>query len=402
MSSVSVVVPCYNYAHFLRECVESVLAQRGVDVRVLVLDDCSQDDTPRVGAALAAEDPRVEFRRHATNQRHIATYNEGLEWASGDYTVLLSADDLLTPGALARATRVMDAHPEVGFVYGANIRLVTGEPRRPPRTEAPAAPAELWDGRVWLDAICRRRALFIDSPEVVVRTAMYKRHGGYRPELPHTADVEMWLRLASHCDVGRVDADQAYYRVHGQNMHGQLAGSAVRSLEHWRAAFSSYFDHGGAALPGGEARRREAYASLAAQALRYAYAPTPGGPTAARDELAGFAARVAPEVVSPRGAFTAGARGASALEPWARRAVLGVPAYLLRALARDGSRGALAALRGDALGSAFLLGRAWAHLRLVAATASRRATLPVGPLPPGRIVPASAAGAREAPPATGS
>ena len=51
-----------------------------VDVRVLIIDDASTDDTPEVAAALAAEDARVEFRRHAVNRGHIATYNEGLEW----------------------------------------------------------------------------------------------------------------------------------------------------------------------------------------------------------------------------------------------------------------------------------------------------------------------------------
>ena len=77
MSRVDVIVPCYNYGRFLRECVESVLGQP-VDVRVLIIDDASTDDTPEVAAALAAEDARVEFRRHAVNRGHIATYNEGL------------------------------------------------------------------------------------------------------------------------------------------------------------------------------------------------------------------------------------------------------------------------------------------------------------------------------------
>src|SRR5262245_8621798 len=100
MPSVDVFVPCYNYGRFLRECVGSVLAQPGVEVRVLILDDCSTDDSAEVGRALAASDPRVEYRRHATNRGHIATYNEGIDWAAADCTMLLSADDLLTQGAL--------------------------------------------------------------------------------------------------------------------------------------------------------------------------------------------------------------------------------------------------------------------------------------------------------------
>ena len=105
MGSVSVVVPCYNYGLFLEDAITSVLDdQEGVDVRVLIIDDASSDDSAEAARKIAARDPRVEVTVHATNKGHIATYNEGLlEWADGDYCVLLSADDRLTPGALRRA-----------------------------------------------------------------------------------------------------------------------------------------------------------------------------------------------------------------------------------------------------------------------------------------------------------
>ena len=108
MSSVDVIVPCYRYGHFLRGCVESALAQTGADVRVLIIDDASPDNTAEVATELAKEDSRVSFFRHAVNKGHIATYNEGIEWVSGDYMLLLSADDYLLPGALARAAELMD------------------------------------------------------------------------------------------------------------------------------------------------------------------------------------------------------------------------------------------------------------------------------------------------------
>src|SRR4029079_17735868 len=98
---VSVVIPCYRYGHFLPECVRSVLDQDGVDVDVTVIDDASPDDSAEAGRRLAAEDARVRTIVHATNQGHILTYNEGLAAAGGEYVVLLSADDLLAPGALA-------------------------------------------------------------------------------------------------------------------------------------------------------------------------------------------------------------------------------------------------------------------------------------------------------------
>ena len=66
---------------------------------VPVIDDASPDDTPVVAAELVAADARVAYRRHERNLRHIATYNEGIDWISAKYYLLLSADDYLLPGA---------------------------------------------------------------------------------------------------------------------------------------------------------------------------------------------------------------------------------------------------------------------------------------------------------------
>src|SRR5215831_3479097 len=120
MTSISVLIPCYKYGQFLEEAVASVLDdQAGVDVRVLIIDDASPDDSAEVARKIAARDSRVEVSVHATNKGNIATFNEGLlEWADGDYCILMSADDRLTPGALQRASDLLDAHPGVGFVYG--------------------------------------------------------------------------------------------------------------------------------------------------------------------------------------------------------------------------------------------------------------------------------------------
>ena len=137
MSSVSVVIPCYKYGHYLEEAVGSVLDdQDGVDVRVLIIDDASPDDSAEVARKIAARDPRVEVIVHAANKGNIATYNEGLlEWADGDYCLLLSADDRLTPGALRRARDLLDAHPNVGFVYGHPLRFQDDQPLPAPRSQ---------------------------------------------------------------------------------------------------------------------------------------------------------------------------------------------------------------------------------------------------------------------------
>ena len=266
MTSISVVIPCYNYGHFLDEAVSSVLKdQEGVDVRVLVIDDASSDGSAEVARQIAAREPRVQVAVHTTNKGHIATYNEGLlEWADGDYTVLMSADDRLTPGALRRAKDLLDAHPGVGFAYGHPLHFRHGLPMPAPRTKVRGW--SVWSGHWWLERRFRDTHNCITSPEVVVRTSVQKKVGGYDPRLPHTGDIEMWLRLASHADVGYVrGADQAYYRVHGQNM--TTSRTQLVDLQQRRLAFEVLLERSTGRLPDGARLSGIVHRKLAWEAL---------------------------------------------------------------------------------------------------------------------------------------
>lgn len=248
MSSVSVVIPCYNYGHYLRDCVSSALDdQPGVDVRVLIIDDASPDGSAETARQIAAEDDRVEVSVHPTNRGHVATYNEGLlEWADGDYSVLLSADDRLTPGALGRSRDLLDAHPEVGFAYGHPVHFQHGT--QPSAARTTVRGWSVWPGHWWLERRFRDSNGCITSPEVLTRTSLQKRVGGYDARLPHTCDIEMWMRLASHADVGYVrGVDQAFYRVHGQNM--SKSRTQLVNLQQRRLAYETVLERCAAELP---------------------------------------------------------------------------------------------------------------------------------------------------------
>ena len=237
-SSISVVIPCYNYGRYLEGCVGGILDQ-DVDVDITIIDDASTDDTARIGEALAAGDPRVSLIRHEVNRGHIATYNQGLARARGTYCMLLSADDLVAPGALKRACKVLDQHPEVVLVYGDVLEFVD----KPPLVDAdPPARVRIWNGRDFVAESCREVWNPISTPSAVVRTSAQQRVGGYRPELPHAGDREMWLRLACHGDVAELQGPvQAFYRLHSDNMHRQYFYDALINEREFRAAYESFF-----------------------------------------------------------------------------------------------------------------------------------------------------------------
>ncbi len=285
MSRVDVIIPCYKYAHYLRGCVQSILSQP-VDVRVLIIDDCSPDNTQEVGCKLAAEDSRVEYRRHEINKGHIATYNEGFEWASSEYTLLISADDLLAPNALHRAVRLLDAHPEVGFVHGRVIKFTSADDLPTSDDHPLECNWQVINGREWLEAMCKETVNHIFSPEVVVRTRLQHELGGYRSELPHSADLEMWMRFAAHSDIGVLDAEQAYYRVHTTNMHVLNYKSNISEWQQRRLAFEWVFREYGKSIDGADRLARLWTRSLAWVAVwdaRTAYAS--GNVDLARDLL---------------------------------------------------------------------------------------------------------------------
>jgi glycosyltransferase involved in cell wall biosynthesis len=116
MARVDVVVPCYNYGHFLTACVESVLAQEGVEVSVLVVDDGSADQSAAIARALAVRDSRMRLISLPKNIGMIPAVNRGIGEITGEYFVKLDADDLLPPGSLKRSIALLERYPNVGRV----------------------------------------------------------------------------------------------------------------------------------------------------------------------------------------------------------------------------------------------------------------------------------------------
>ncbi|WEX75003.1 glycosyltransferase family 2 protein [Sinorhizobium numidicum] len=270
MHTVDIIVPCYQYGGFLNECVKSALSQQNVQVRVLIIDDASTDNTAEVASELALRDKSIVFHRHKANRGHITTYNEGIEWAAAEFLLLLSADDYLLPGALDRAVRVLTESSELGFAFGAAIVLHEDGSTEPMH---PLGPAVMNSRRLTMEGIAfiaRSRATnIVPTATAVVRTELQKHVGGYRHDLPHSADMEMWMRLAAQAPVGFVCAYQAVYRQHGLNMsRGYYGEYILRDLCQREKALDAAFS----GLPAGTADAIQSYLlnDLALKAIREA------------------------------------------------------------------------------------------------------------------------------------
>ncbi len=297
MSRVDVIVPCYNYARYLPTCLNSVLNQSHSDVHVLVIDDASTDATSAVAAEYAARDKRVEVRRHSSNCGNIATYNEGLEWASGDYLLLLSADDWLTPGALARAAYVLDSRPEVGLTCGGAVVVEQGKQLSEVPIQGDCCDYQVISGQSFIEKTClNSTASPLWTPTAIVRTAIQKQVGGYNKALPHAGDLEMWLRFACRSSVATLDAYQAYYRKHESNMHYTESRRLLGNSRQHLSAFESVFNEYGTEIADREKLEQVYRNALAGDALNAAAGAFDEGRYADCAEYMLFAESVYPEI----------------------------------------------------------------------------------------------------------
>lgn len=214
-AKVTFVVPCYNLAHFLSECVDSILSQTYGDFEILIMDDCSPDNTPEV--ALSFTDPRVKHVRNEVNLGHLANYNKGIGMARGEYVWLISADDRLrSSDILERYVTVMDRHPEVGYAFCPAMDLADGRETGLAAYSVHGERDTIFEGRKFLDKL-------LDGNTVVAASGMarkecYDRLGMFPPNMPYAGDWYLWCLFALYYDVAYFSEPMVSYRSHGQTM----------------------------------------------------------------------------------------------------------------------------------------------------------------------------------------
>lgn len=118
---VTVVIPTRQRAHVLPTAIESVLGQDVPGLRLLICDNASEDGTAEVVGGYAARDPRLAYHRHRQDIGATANFQWGMDAVATEHFLLLSDDDALLPGFLARALGVLHAHPEAAMFCGASV-----------------------------------------------------------------------------------------------------------------------------------------------------------------------------------------------------------------------------------------------------------------------------------------
>jgi glycosyltransferase involved in cell wall biosynthesis len=206
---VTVVIPCYNQAHFLGEAIESVLAQSYPNFEIIVVDDGSTDNTSEVASGYPSEKVRLLGQK---NKGRSAARNLGLRQSRGEYVVFLDSDDRLLPEALEVGERELEAHPECAFVSG-HIRRIgaDGSPLRTPPQALHKAHVKDHYAR-----LLRYNYIWTTGP-VMYRRSVFDTVDGFDSSLEPCEDWDIYLRIAGGYPVHHHGEVVAEYRQHDAN-----------------------------------------------------------------------------------------------------------------------------------------------------------------------------------------
>lgn len=211
MMRISVLLPLYNGEAYIREAVESVLAQTLGDFELLILDDGSRDRSSAIVREIARRDPRVRVIARE-NRGLTETLNELLTAARGDLVARMDADDVCLPDRFARQVAFLDARPEVVCV-GGDVEMIDERGRLLTALELPTEDAE-----IQAKAVVGHAPLF--HPAAMIRRAALERIGGYRHEFWPAEDLDLWLRLGEVGALANLRGPVLRYRLHGASVSG--------------------------------------------------------------------------------------------------------------------------------------------------------------------------------------
>src|SRR6185503_1423139 len=206
---VSVVIPVFNGERFLREAVESVLAQNYSQVEIIVVDDGSTDRTPNVARSL----PETVRYLHQTNHGPAAARNRGIEQAQGSLIAFADADDLWPAGKLEVQLPYLIGDPAVDIVLGRIQQVLLSETvDSPPQAQEPA--------------------FSVNLGSAVIRTSVFERVGLFDETMRYSEDVDWFMRAReSSAAIVTIDAVTLLYRQHAENMTRGKSTSELNVLK---------------------------------------------------------------------------------------------------------------------------------------------------------------------------
>ncbi len=229
---VSVTVTSYNYAKYIGQTIESILGQTFEDFELVIIDDASTDKSVEVIKKYAARDGRIRLHVNKKNKGYAQTLEDVAAMAQGTYLVHMDSDDWIkSPTAFERQVAILEANPDVVFVYSVlseynnkGKKLMSME-SFPADTIVPG-----------VEAVQKAMGFYIGHSGPMFRRDAFLQCGGYDLTYHFVLDLKLWFDLCVLGDVAYI-ADNLYaYRQHSQSMtavlkHRRLTKEMLHSID---------------------------------------------------------------------------------------------------------------------------------------------------------------------------
>ena len=238
MPKVSVVIPNYNHARYLRRRIDSVLQQTYQDFEIILLDDNSTDDSRQILSSYAG-DPRVRLEFNSANSGSpFKQWNKGVRMARSEYVWIAESDDYADERFLERLVAVLDSESEVAFAYCQSWR-VSADDQIEGFADLYFAYLDplAWTANYCVDGLeeCRRHLVLEctvpNASAALFRKAVFEAVGGADESFRMCADWKLWISMALKGKVAFLSEPLNYYRCHNECVRGRDSHAAVNAEE---------------------------------------------------------------------------------------------------------------------------------------------------------------------------
>lgn len=216
---ISVIMPVYNASKYLREAIDSVLNQTFTDFELLILNDCSTDDSAEIIKEYAQKDTRIRFMDQEQNLGPSLLRNKGIENATGNYIALLDADDIALPTRFEKQLEILSNSDTIGVCGSWYTLFGDGIENQIIKT---------------IDNPALVKINFLDNNNIGNSTVMLKKEvlGDLRfnPDFVPVEDYELWARLILKTDFYNIPESLVMYRWHQNNITQTKKENTERSL----------------------------------------------------------------------------------------------------------------------------------------------------------------------------
>lgn len=261
----SVMIPCYNYAEYMRSTLKSVLCQApdASEMQIEVVDDCST-----IGDSAAVTEEigrgRIGFSRQPRNLGMVDNFNDCIRRARGEWVHILHSDDVIRPGFYDRARQAIQDHPEIG-AWACRVIYMDPDGHWTGLSELDARTPRVMGKDFASQLLVEQRLYFVG---LIVRRSVYEQLGGFRPDLKLCYDWDMWKRTALHAPIFYDPEPLACYRLHPVSAYASWVRTG-ESVADERRSIQAACDY----LPPAQAARvrRDALKAAAVRASRTAH-----------------------------------------------------------------------------------------------------------------------------------